>query len=85
MQASMQYDLFEKRTELGDIKLEVKEVKKSADNVRRGIFKRHSEIMKIVLAQQIEIQELRDILNGRKNSKDISVKKKNKEVDDFFN
>lgn len=67
MQIAFQQDMFEEKSEIGDLRAEMKIVRESADNVRRGIFARHGELMKLVLKQQVEIQELRDLINGKKN------------------
>jgi hypothetical protein len=95
MQAVMQYDLFEEKTELSELRMEVKEIRESSQNVRKGIFKRHddlrrgqSELLKLILEQQDEIQGLRDFIAGKKKEmspkKDIIVKKKSTKVEDFF-
>src|ERR1700721_2338889 len=83
MQIAFQQDMFEEKSELTELRQEMKVVRESADNVRKGIFARHAELMRLVLRQQIEIQELRDLINGKKNielkqrdgKKKISLKK----------
>jgi hypothetical protein len=66
MKIAIQYDFFEEQSEFNDLKKKVDLISKGADNVRRGIFARHSALMKLVLKQQEEIEELRNHLYGRK-------------------
>lgn len=54
----MQLELFCK-SETETLRDEIKNVKESTDNVRRGIFKRFDGIMQLVLAQQQQIEELK--------------------------
>lgn len=72
MMVAIQYDFFEEKSDLNDLKKEVTEIRKSADNVRRGIFARHGELMKLILKQQQEIEELKDWINGQRNRKLLS-------------
>jgi hypothetical protein len=66
MKIAIQYDFFEEQSEFNDLKKKVDMISQGADNVRRGIFARHSALMKLVLKQQEEIEELRNHLYGRK-------------------
>lgn len=53
------------------VKKELQELTKQMGNVRRGIFARHGEIMKLVQQQQIEIEGLRgEIEKLKSNHKD---------------
>ena len=54
----MQLELFCKsETEL--LRDEIRLVRETTDNVRKGIFKRFEGIMNLVLAQQVQIEELK--------------------------
>ncbi len=59
---AIQYDLFEENSEFCLLKKEFEEVRKSSDSVRRGLFAKHNELMKIVLKQQEEIESLKRII-----------------------
>jgi hypothetical protein len=72
---AIQYDLFEEQSELNDLRKEVAEIKKSADNVRRGLFARHSEMSKLILKQQNEIEELRNLVNEKRCESNVSKTK----------
>ena len=56
----MQYDMFAS-DELTSLKLEVEELKRSRDALRRGIFARHDALLKTVIALQKEPQEVKAI------------------------
>jgi hypothetical protein len=59
---AVQQSLFGDNSPVGLLKEEVRKVKESSDNVRRGVFARQNEIMKICLKQQAEIDELKRII-----------------------
>lgn len=42
-----------------DQKTEIEELKKSVSNLRRGIFQRHTALMKLVESLQYEINEMK--------------------------
>lgn len=57
----MQLDLFESNEdEIFLLRKEVKELKESMSNVRRGLFARHTDLCKFVLSQSTEIEELKE-------------------------
>ena len=58
----MQLELFCKsETEL--LRDEIRLVRETTDNVRKGIFKRFEGIMNLILAQQQQIEELKQKIN----------------------
>jgi hypothetical protein len=59
----MQLDLFIKE-ESEYLKQEFLDLKKQLDNVRKGIFARHTELARLYLEQQKQIDDLRRQLNG---------------------
>lgn len=51
----------------------VEKIEKSSNAVRRGIFARHDELVKLYLKQQREIEELKALVQGnRKNDIEYS-------------
>jgi len=64
----MQLDMFEDN--LTTLTNEVEKLKKSTDNVRRGLFARHNELAKIFLEIKQEIDELKSFI-GFKNQTQI--------------
>lgn len=56
----MQYDMFA-QNEITSLKLEIEELKRSRDALRRGIFARHDALLKTVMALQRELQEVKAI------------------------
>lgn len=61
----MQLDLFEK-DEVKLLREELERVRKSSDNVRRGIFARHDELAKKYLELYHEIESLKGSLGYKK-------------------
>lgn len=61
---SAQLDIFEE-VNISILKDELKKVKDSSDNVRKGLFARHNELAKMFLAQQQEIDYLKELIKGR--------------------
>lgn len=59
MSLAIQYDLFEEQSEINDLRKELLAVKASNDNVRKGMFARHNELMKMLLEHKLEIDRLR--------------------------
>ncbi len=47
------------RDELAEVKIEAKEAVSVSHNVRKGIFKRHSDLAKLFVSQQAEIDLLK--------------------------
>lgn len=60
--SALQLDLFEESSEICLLKQELEEIRQSQDNLRRGLFARHSELMKLYLKQHEEIDKLREML-----------------------
>lgn len=54
-----QLDFFENKTELDLLKDEIKEIKEMSHNVRRGLYKRHSELSKLYLELKEENDQLK--------------------------
>jgi len=59
MALAIQYDLFEPNDELSLTKKEIALIKEQQNNLRKGLFVRHNELMKLYLKQQEEIDELK--------------------------
>ncbi|MDP4120523.1 MAG: hypothetical protein Q8876_05655 [Bacillota bacterium] len=59
---AIQYDLFEDNSEVQILRKEILAVRASSENVRRGMFSRHSELSKMLMKQQEEIESLRSML-----------------------
>jgi hypothetical protein len=59
---ALQYHLFEENSEICLLKREVEEIKHGCDNVRKGIFARHNEMMKLLMKQQEEIDQLKSLI-----------------------
>ena len=59
MGLAIQYDLFEEQSEINDLRKQIMAVKASNDNVRKGLFAKQNELMKMLLVQQGEIEKLR--------------------------
>lgn len=55
----VQFDLFKETTDVDIMKAEVNSLKESLGNVRRGIFARHNEMAKLIMAQQEELDFLK--------------------------
>jgi hypothetical protein len=61
MSFEYQYDLFEEYDELSAVKSSIESLKKTQENVRRGIFARHNDLSKLylVLKKDYELLEKR--------------------------
>lgn len=59
MAVQVQFDLFKETTDVDIMKAEMESLKESLGNVRRGIFARHNEMAKLILAQQEELDFLK--------------------------
>lgn len=59
MTVAIQLDLIEENDELTLLRKEIEIVRQQSANVRRGIFARHNEIAKTVIALQEEIEKLK--------------------------
>ena len=58
----IQLDFFDDNSELGVLKKEVSELKKSQDAVRRGMFARMSDLSKLYVQQTKTLERLTDDL-----------------------
>ena len=61
---SAQLDIFEE-TDISSLKEEMKKVKETSDNVRKGLFARHNELAKMFLEQKKEIDYLKQLIDIR--------------------
>ena len=61
---SAQLDIFED-IDLTTLKEEMKKVRETSENVRKGLFARHNELAKMFLAQQQEIDYLKELIKGK--------------------
>jgi hypothetical protein len=59
-----QLDLFEE-LKFDSLKREMRKVKETSENVRKGIFARHNELAKMFLEQQKEIDYLKQLINTK--------------------
>lgn len=59
-----QLDMFED-IEISTLKEEMKKVRETSENVRRGLFARHNELAKMFLSQQQEIDYLKQLINTK--------------------
>lgn len=57
--SAVQLKLFEETTELDMIRAELAEVKMRGENVRKGLFARHSELASLYLSLKDEIDVLK--------------------------
>jgi len=60
-----QLELIE-QSELELIKCEMKKVKESSENVRKGLFARHNELAKMYLEQKEELEKIKALIYGQK-------------------
>jgi hypothetical protein len=58
---------FDDRTKFLEIEDRIKEVGERGENVRKGLFARHTEMMRIMLNQQEEIEVLKARFNDLAN------------------
>lgn len=56
---AVQLDFWEPYDETAQIKLELHKLRQSQDNLRRGLFARHGDLVKHTLALYDEIEQLR--------------------------
>ena len=61
---SIQLDIFED-VNVTTLKEEMKKVRETSENVRKGLFARHNELAKMFLAQQQEIDYLKELIKGK--------------------
>lgn len=60
---SIQYDLFLPTPTQEDLlRMEIGALSEKQDKLRKSLFARHSDLMKLVLKQQKQIDELREML-----------------------
>lgn len=62
MMTAIQLELFEENSEIDILRKEMSHMRTSQDNVRKGMFARHAELVKMYLKQQDEIEILRSML-----------------------
>jgi hypothetical protein len=58
----LQLDLFETEDDMSLLKKENKALFDRVENMRRGLFARHNELMKLYIKQQEEIDRLRGMM-----------------------
>lgn len=66
----MQYDMFSS-DEVASLRLEVEELKRSRDALRRGLFARHDALLKTVMALQRELQEVKAVKAKRSKKAEL--------------
>jgi hypothetical protein len=59
----IQLDLFENPSETDMLQKELKALAESQDRLRKGLFARHSELVKLIMIQQKEIDLLKQGLS----------------------
>lgn len=59
---NVQLDLFEENDELSLMKKEIRGLLERQENVRKGLFARHNDLMKLYIKQQEEIDKLRSMM-----------------------
>jgi hypothetical protein len=59
MALHVQLDMFEEQTEELFLQKEVNALIKAQDNLRRGLFARHTEMQRVISKQQEEIEALK--------------------------
>jgi hypothetical protein len=57
---SAQLDLFKSNDEISLMQKEITDIKTQTNNVRRGMFARHTELSQIILEQQKRLEQLED-------------------------
>ncbi len=62
MALPIQFDLFEKNDEMSLIRKEFEETRKMADNVRKGLFARQNEFMKLYMKQEERLNRIEQLL-----------------------
>jgi hypothetical protein len=63
---SIQLDLFDgPHSEEELLRLEIKAIVESQDRLRKGLFARHAELVKLVMIQQKEIDLLKQALKNK--------------------
>lgn len=66
MALAVQIDMFEEMNDDTDVlRKEVKALAESQDKVRKTLFAKHSELMKLVIRQQEEIDRLKQVMRKR--------------------
>ena len=64
----IQYDLFDKKSEMDILREEMRNLSKSCDNVRRGVFARVTQQGKHILDMYEKIEQLEKELSLLKNN-----------------
>lgn len=59
---ALQYDLFEENSEISLLRKGIEFIRTSSKNVRKGLFSRYNELMKLYLKQHEEIEMLRGLI-----------------------
>lgn len=69
MSQLIQYDLFkEKPSEIEICKIEVEEIRKSCDKVRKGIYAKHGELAKMFLDLNMRLDNIERHLCKKENN-----------------
>jgi len=76
MSYAIQYDFFESNDEQSLLKQEIALLKKEITNTRRGLFSRHTEMMKLIIKQQEEIDKLKNMVTSKKEVINFTIHKK---------
>jgi len=67
MTTILQYDLFEEVNNTTLQQKEIDTISQQLNNLRRGLFQRHSEMGKLIMKQQQEIDQLRSMIMEIRN------------------
>ncbi|MCF1193282.1 hypothetical protein LRR18_16960, partial [Mangrovimonas sp. AS39] len=67
---------FESNDEESLLKQEIFLLKKEMTNTRKGLFSRHSDMMKLIVKQQEEIDKLKYMITSKKEIIDFTIHKK---------
>jgi hypothetical protein len=62
---SVQLDLFETNDETSLLRQEIKEVRERLEAARRGLFARHTDLHRMYIEQQKEIDYLKEFIHGK--------------------
>ena len=61
----IQLDLFEKTDEESLLRQEMRDLRERLENARRALFARHTDLHRMYLEQQREIDQIRDLIHGK--------------------
>lgn len=62
MGIAIQYDLFEEKNELNEIKKELRAIRESGNSVRKGTYASLSDLRRMIMHQHNEIESLKSQL-----------------------